>query len=257
MKRKTIVLLLFCSLLYIKPVSATTYSADVVWVTGTEIRLSVSISSTTLDTDYHSITITVQLLELNYEAIDIHDIRVDFQIPGYYSNYVAFDTISSIGGSSVRYPTVQYNTNWGINYFQMKITCRENIPLAIDPELYTNWENFFKINPYEPPTTPPPTTDPPTTDPTTNGNGLSEDSKLLLYILGPIGSLVFLGTIVASIIFLRRKSDIVQTGKSRVAQTTAVQSIFCNNCGVQLKENESFCSNCGAKKLEWKVTKGG
>jgi len=257
MKKKLIILLLLCSILYIKPVSGATYYIDFFWGTGTEIKLSVSISSTTLDTDYHSITITVQLLELNYEAVDIHDIRVDFQIPGYYSNYITFDTISSIGGSSVRYSTVQYNTNWGINYFQMKLSCRENIPLAIDPELYTNWENFFIIDPYEPPTTPPPTTDPPTTDPTTNGDGLSKDSKLLLYVLGPIGSLVFLGTIVASIIFLRRRSNTVQTGRTGVAQTTAIQSIFCNNCGVQLNGNETFCSNCGAKKLEWKVTKRG
>lgn len=255
MKKKIIVLLLLCSLIYIKPVSATTYSADVVWVTGTEIRLSVSISSTTLDTDYHSITITVQLLDLNFEAVDIHDIRVDFQIPGYYSNYVALDTISSIGGSSVKYTSIQYNTNWGTNYFQMKLSCRENIPLAIDPELYTDWGDFFIISPYEPPTTPPPTTEPPTTDPTTNGDGLSKDSKLLLYILVPIGSLIFLGTIVASITFIRKKSNIVQTGNTGVAQTTAMQSTFCNNCGVQLVENESFCSNCGARNLEWKMTK--
>ena len=243
MKRKTIVLLLFCSLLYIKPVSATTYSADVVWVTGTEIRLSVSISSTTLDTDYHSITITVQLLDLNFEAVDIHDIRVDFQIPGYYSNYVTLDTISLIGGSSVRYTSIQYNTNWGTNYFRMKLSCRENIPLAIDPELYTDWGDFFIINPYEPPTTPPPTTDPPT-----NGNGLSEDSKLLLYILVPIGSLIFLGIIVASVIFLRRRTTISDSNLSRVSQTAVIQSLFCSNCGIQLSESERFCSNCGARK---------
>ncbi|MCG3257072.1 MAG: zinc ribbon domain-containing protein [Candidatus Heimdallarchaeota archaeon] len=250
MKKKIIVLLLLCSLIYIKPVSATTYSADVVWVTGTEIRLSVSISSTTLDTDYHSITITVQLLDLNFEAVDIHDIRVDFQIPGYYSNYVALDTISSIGGSSVKYTSIQYNTNWGTNYFQMKLSCRENIPLAIDPELFTDWGDFFIIYPYEPPTTP---TTP--TNPTTNENGLPKDIKLLLYILAPIGSLIFLGTIAASIIFLRRRSNTVQTSYTRTAQTAAVQSKFCTNCGIQLNNNESFCSNCGARNLEWKMTK--
>ena len=203
--------------------------------------MSVSIPSTNLDDDYHSITITVTLEDLNWEAVDIHEIRVDFRIPGYYSNYATFSTINSIGGSQQRSTTFQYSTSWGTNYFQMKLTCRENIPLAFDPELYTEWEDYFVITPYSPPTT---TTTP--TSPNSNGS----DLDLLPIILGSVGGFLGLVGIITGvyIIINKRKKTVSQAYLSSPSEATLYHSQFCVNCGLEIKNGDSFCSNCGAKR---------
>ena len=153
---------------------------------------------------------------------------------------MTFSPISTIGGSQQRQTSFQYSTSWGINYFQMKLTCREDIPLAIDPELYTDWENFFMIQPYEPPSTP---TDP--TSPNTNQNNV-----LLPIILGSVGGFLGLGAIATTIIVVvkRRKKEISPVYLESLMEASAVQTHYCVNCGSKVEMGDKFCTNCGAKR---------
>ena len=241
-KTNAIILLLF-TLLSSVEINVETFSRDIYWSTDNEARLSESISSTTLDTGTHSITITVTLLDLNSIAVDIHDIRVDFQIPGYYSSYVMLDPITSIGGSKQITTALQYSTDWGINYFQMKFTCRENIPLAVDTELYTDWYEFFLISPYEPPTTP--------TTPTTPSepSGYTTPANLGL-ILGIIGGVIGLAILTVGTIFIvrGRNKSVSQSYTALPVQPEPIPANFCINCGFKLSSEDPFCSKCGAKR---------
>ena len=241
MKKRYVILPLFFIFLIIANANAETNAYEVYWDTGTTIEISATISSTSLDTGYHTISITVSLEALNYEAVDIHDIQVEIRIPGYFSTYVTFNTISSIGGYDTSSTSFQYSTSWGTNYLQLKLTCRENIPLAIDPELYTDWINYFTIEPYEAPTTP--------TDTTPSGTG-TDDLKLLPIILGSIGGAVVLGAMITTIVILTRKQRMVASPiqHQQYSEIVSTKALFCTNCGSEIEIKDQFCSNCGARK---------
>ena len=171
--------------------------------------------------------------------------RVDFQIPGYYSSYVILDPITSISSSKQVTTGFQYSTDWGINYFQMKFTCRENIPLAIDTELYTDWYQFFIITPYQPPPTP--------TTPTTpnDPSSTSDNPNNIGLIIGIIGGVIGLVALtIGTTIYIKGKNKpasrlVVQ----ETTQTSTALTGFCTNCGSQISSNDPYCSICGAKKL--------
>ncbi len=241
MKKKYAILSLFSIFLIIINANAETNAYDVYWDTGTTIELTATISSSSLDTGYHTISLTVSLETLNYEAIDIHDIQVEVRIPGYFSTYVNFNTISSIGGYDTSSTSFQYSTSWGTNYLQLKFTCRENIPLEIDPELYTDWINYFTIEPYEPSTTP--------TDTTPSGTS-TDGMKLLPIILGSIGGAVGLGAIITTLVILTRKRRMTAgpIQQLQYQEKVSAKTLFCTNCGSEIKINDQFCSNCGARK---------
>ncbi|MHA1407804.1 MAG: hypothetical protein ACTSSG_10570 [Candidatus Heimdallarchaeaceae archaeon] len=139
-------LLLMCASKIIKGYGIST---DFVWATGTEIRLKAEIPSQYLNDETYLLTVTITLLKLNDEAVDIHDIAVEYKIAGYTSGTINLETLTSIGDPQTGFTYFTYLTSWGINYLQLKLTCRENIYLAPDPELYTDWENFLLIKPEE------------------------------------------------------------------------------------------------------------
>jgi hypothetical protein len=242
MKKLGSFLLIICFLsLTIQTEAASSY-IDLYWETGTEIRLYASISSTELESGSHQLIVRVTLLDLDIEAYDIHDIVVDIQIPGYYTNYLSFNPISTIGGSQERSTTIQYSTTWGVNYLQMKITCREDIPLAIDPELYCDWYNFFTLEPYDTPTTPTEPTDP------SGINGI-ENPNLLPIILGTVGGVLGLGIIIATTVVLtQRQKTAIKTEQVPHSTKIVAKPNFCTNCGLEIKVDDQFCSNCGARK---------
>lgn len=203
MKRK-VGLLIILSMVFTPSfgVDATMVGINWSWDTGTKIDIMAEIDSTTLESGQHSIAITVRLIDLNDDANDIHDIEVQYRIPGYYSSsIVSFDPIATTGNFQTLNRYFNYQKEWGINYLEFKIECMEDIPLLPDNNLFSDWTDFFLLNPAADPTTP--TT--PTNGETTPPNGFDISKDWWVFLVGGIG-LLGIGAFISMFILRKRGS---------------------------------------------------
>ena len=227
---------------------AITETYRLTWASGTVVDLRVYIESDELNDGTHSMSVTVELVSLNPEAVDIHDIMVSYQIPGRFSSYVTLATISSVGGSSYSADTFQYYKNWGTVNFEFSIDFRENIPLAFDPELYSDWIIFFTISPYQ--YSPPSSSDPPE-NPSGNTNGFNFEEYWYVFVITGVVLVAASGTVAY---FIRKnkgsapKQVITQVASESHTEPRVVDSSICPHCKSKLDPSDRFCNECGAKR---------
>ena len=196
MNRKVVLLILiavvFSSFLTINAASA---SRLMTWSTGTKIDVTVEIASINLEDGLHLVDITVELYDLSDDAIDIHDIELQYRIQGHYlSGIVNFDPIITVGNSQTLGRYFDYEKAWGIVYLEIKLECIENIPLQPDQPLVADWGNMILLYPVHDYT-------PPTPTPTGNGFDISED--WWVFLVGGVG-LLGVGSFIAFLIMRKR-----------------------------------------------------
>ncbi|MHA1200878.1 MAG: hypothetical protein ACTSQF_16310, partial [Candidatus Heimdallarchaeaceae archaeon] len=173
MKKSVIILLVFSLLLLpFHQVNAAIEHNDLVWGSGTSVRLTGEIASEKLTDDMHTLGIAVMLLSLNETAVEVYNVRVDYRIYGpisHFYGYIPLSGLSTINSSSQTNVLFHYDSLWENCSLELKISLSENNTISDDPTFVTDWIVYFNLEPYEEPTTPEPTETPTYTTEPDNG----------------------------------------------------------------------------------------
>ncbi len=246
-------------------VSAQQYSQLEITDNNSQVSLFIKLPSLTQVDESISLTVGLELVSLGDSVNDIHDVVIDLKIEsvGYLEvgqvSFLDRSTDSLTVEGDIVASTYRFTMNLateGKYTISAKVTLREDISFASDPEYKSSWKTLTTVS-YFPQGI------------STSGLGNSEsdgvtsiseaevpDSNITGgFIVIGLGAMVILVSI--GVLYLSRsnsKKEIMVYNNSQNAQnmkksvTSAESSILtCSHCGTKYDIDDSFCANCGSR----------
>ncbi len=260
-------IILFLSLVWMfsLQVSAQQYSQLEITDNNSQVNLFIKLPSLTQVDEGISLTVGLELVSLGDSVNDIHDVVIDLKIEsvGYLEvgqvSFLDRSTDSLTVEGDIVASTYRFTMNLateGKYTLSAKVTLREDISFAPDPEYKSSWRSLATISYFPQGITTSDLVNSESESVTSIFEDEVPDSSIsgIFTVLGLVAMVLLVSIGVLYLIRSNSKKEVsiynndqkVQSMKK--SETSAESSIFvCSHCGTKYDFDDSFCANCGSK----------